>query len=120
MKLSLASAFVIFLCSTIQASAFQGDCLLVVHGKTYIDGHCKIDMDKDGSFTVNVGDQLRFPRYFAYLNMNGDGTATGSWNEDPMATHADSRLGARMKPQGGCWIGDQTKLCAWKAGTRPR
>ena len=110
------AAFVV-LSTTAQAA--PGECLLQVNGKTYINGYCDIEMDKDGSFTVNVGEHVRNQTYFAYLYRNDDGTADASWNKDPRSTHAQSPLGS-MTRTGACWISDFAKLCAWKPGTRKK
>ncbi len=61
-------------------------CKLVVKGKTYLDGVCQFEADKDGSFRIFGKD------YFAYVNVFGK-TAEASWNADPQSTHAQAPLG---------------------------
>lgn len=96
----------------------RGDCSLTVDGKTYVDikRTCRIDMDADGSFTINVvGDGERAPRrfYFAYLSTNGDGTARVSWNGHPESLHAHAELGEDFRRKGGCWSNRRAKICAF-------
>jgi hypothetical protein len=93
-----------------------GECLLVVKGKTYIDGKCMLSIDEDGSFRMNVGDERQPDPYFVFLNTNEDGTASAHWNGHPLATHAHVLLGYAMKKQGVCWVEARNRVCAWKVG----
>ena len=86
-----------------------GRCLLEVDGKKYISGSCRVDLAKGGSFHVY---DLKKHGYFAYVNVNGN-SAEGYWNEDPMATHAQSPLGTLTR-NGACWQNDRAKVCAWR------
>ncbi|MEP6947258.1 MAG: hypothetical protein ABJA02_15165 [Acidobacteriota bacterium] len=86
-----------------------GRCLLEVDGKKYISGGCRIELEKGGSFQIY---DLKKHGYFAYVDVNGN-TAEGYWNEDPMATHAQSPLGTLMR-DGACWQNERAKVCAWR------
>lgn len=86
-----------------------GRCLLVVKGKTYISGSCKIEMDTDGSFRIY---EKRTPGYFAYVNMSDDG-AEGFWNGSRSSTHAHDPLGTLTR-KGACWSNATAKVCAWQ------
>jgi hypothetical protein len=114
-RLSVSLLFLLGAMSS--ALAFKGECVLQVKGASYLDGPCDIIMEKDGSFQVTT---VKGRLYFAYVNLEGDGTANGSWNGTiPGATHAHDNLGTLTR-QGGCWTNDQARICAWKPGTRPR
>jgi hypothetical protein len=57
---------------------------------------------------------------FAYVNLDLDHrSASASWNGLEHASHAQENLGT-MTRQGGCWVNDAARICAWKPGTRPR
>ncbi|MCB1542674.1 MAG: RICIN domain-containing protein [Rhodoblastus sp.] len=79
-------------------------CTLVVKGKTYINGPCDFDADKDGSFRISGKD------YFAYVNVTGK-TAEASWNADPKSTHAQAPLGVLTR-KGACWENADARICA--------
>ncbi len=87
-----------------------GRCLLVVDGKTYLSGRCKITMEKDGSFQIlNTGRKLT---YFAQVQIDESG-ATGYWNEEKGANHAHTPLGDLTR-DGACWVNRRAKICAWR------
>lgn len=68
----------------------RGSCRLVVDGQTYVD--------------IREG---------CLIWMAGDGTASGHWNGEPGATHAQSRLGEDFRlGRGGCWEGARATVCA--------
>lgn len=118
LKVAFAVAFIAG--TSLPAMAMQGECLLIVRGKHYLDGPCRIDfIDKAGSFTMNADLPRGRPKYLTYLLIDEtDGTAQGYWNENPLATHAQSPLNT-MTRTGGCWRSDIATMCAWKPGTRP-
>ena len=116
-----AAGFVMVVMAVMPASAdklVKGECFLSVKGKTYTDGPCVIAMYPGGSFTQGTG---RDPLYWGTIGTPRNGWAGGSWTgaADPGARHAHDSLGM-LKQQGGCWVNAQARLCAWKAGTRPR
>ncbi|MEN9424433.1 MAG: hypothetical protein RL122_1816 [Pseudomonadota bacterium] len=82
-------------------------CSLKVKGKTYLNGTCRYDADKDGSFRL-FGD-----KYFVYLTMLDKGLAGAAWNASPDSSHAQALLGEDFKRKGGCWIGKSAEICAW-------
>lgn len=84
-----------FLSTSALGASRPASCTLVVKGKTYINGPCEFDADKDGSFRISAKD------YFAYVNVTGK-TAEASWNADPKATHAHAPLGVLTR-KGACW-----------------
>lgn len=89
------------------AEGREVDCKLVVKGKTYLNGTCMYDADRDGSF------RLFGNKYFVYLNTFGDGTAGASWNGVSQASHAQEPLGEGFKRNGACWSNKTAKVCAW-------
>lgn len=92
------------------ASAAPGKCLLVVDGRTYLNGPCPISVDADGSFSIGTGPK---PSFFAYVNVDPNGVGVGSWNEERGATHAHSSLGD-LKRNGACWANAKAIVCAWR------
>ena len=86
-----------------------GRCRLVVDGKTYITGACRIEIENGGSFQIY---DLKKFGYFAYVNVSGN-TAEGYWNEERGANHAHSPLGTLTR-DGACWKNDRAKICAWR------
>jgi hypothetical protein len=94
----------------------NGQCYLSVDGKVVLDGACKYSIAKDGSlgFQNNAKGDI-----FGMLDMNGDGTANGVWNQGA-GSHAHTPLGSNaMTRKGGCWSNDAAKLCVWAPGARP-
>lgn len=92
------------------ASAAPGRCLLVVDGRTYLNGSCPVELLPGGSFMVGAG---RGARYFAQVNVDGKTDASGYWNEEPGATHAHSSLG-NLRRNDACWVNDRAIVCAWR------
>ncbi|SEA32136.1 Protein of unknown function [Thiothrix caldifontis] len=88
------------------ADGREVDCSLKVKGKTYLNGTCMYDADKDGSFRL-FGD-----KYFVYLNMLEKGVAGASWNGTSQASHAQELLGEDFKLKKGCWVGKNAEICA--------
>jgi hypothetical protein len=84
-------------------------CLLEVDGDVYLDGACRFE-SLGGAGSVCIGCE-RGSRYFAYVNMNGDGTAEAFWNADPASTRAQTSLGT-VKRDGACWLNATAKICA--------
>jgi len=96
------------------AKSVPGRCLIEVGGKRYLDEPCNIDLGPDGSFSVGTGDGGRASRYFAYVSLDGDGTATGSWNGIHAASHAHDSLGTLTRQGGACWANARARICAWR------
>jgi len=99
---------------TASARVYTGACSIAVDGKTYLKRArgCQIDMFKDGSFSVGTGKPAQ--RYFAYVTMLGGGRAQASWNQDPKARHAHAPLGDDFHQEGGCWVGERARICAFR------
>lgn len=99
-------------------SAMYGDCYLKVDGKVYIDVKKDCPMfplnDGKGGLIVNSDGEEYLGGYFAYLQPNGDGTASASWNEEKGATHAQSLLSETLKRDGACWYDKRVRICATK------
>ncbi len=89
-------------------------CLLEVRGRAYLDQPCRVIFAPGGSFTLNAareGESL--PDYFAYVSVEAEGVADGSWNETPGATHAHAPLGDLTR-SGACWTNAEARVCAWR------
>lgn len=99
---------------TVVAKTFYGDCSITVGGKVYLDIRrtCRIDMDADGSFQVNLESQK--PSYFAYVSILRGGYADIAWNGIQKYSKASELLGNDFRRKGGCWVGKQAKVCAYK------
>jgi hypothetical protein len=96
------------------AHANDVDCLLEVRGTSYLDGVCNGEFRQGGSFTLGLGGEKN-SQYFVSVERNSDGTATAHWNGRPGSNSANYPLGT-LSRSGACWIGEQTKVCAWKIG----
>jgi hypothetical protein len=82
---------------------------MAVNGRTCIDGSCRFDADKDGSFRV-FG-----TRHFAYVTVLSPGVAEASWNEDPPTSSVQAPLGG-LRRNGACWESPTVQICAWQLG----
>jgi hypothetical protein len=96
------------------AHANDVDCLLEVRGTSYLDGVCNGEFLQGGSFTLGLGGE-EDSQYFVSVRRNSDGTATAHWNGPGGSNSADHPLGT-LSRSGACWIGEQTKVCAWRIG----
>ena len=92
------------------AMAAPGRCLLVVDGRTYLNGPCPVELLPGGSFMVGAG---RGASHFAQVTVEGAGSASGYWNEEPGATHAHSSLGS-LRRNDACWTNERAIICAWR------
>ena len=99
-----------------EPSSYRGDCKLVVDGTTYFDikKTCPVYEFNDewGTVIVNSDGEAALGAYFAYINPNGDGTATVSWNEQKGAPNARATLGEDFTLKDGCWSNGRATLCA--------
>jgi hypothetical protein len=82
-------------------------CLLVVDGKSYIDGPCVFVPSTGGGFSI-----IGYNNWFAVVNV-ADGVASGSWNNDggQPASHAQDELGSLVR-SGACFVGPKARVCA--------
>jgi hypothetical protein len=105
-----------------QAVTHKADRLLIVGGKTYVNRPCDYEpfgtqSNPDGSFMLGVV-HPKPNGWFAYVNLNNDGTGTakGAWNEGASHAHSDIGTGV-MHKVGACWESDPSnKVCAWQLG----
>ena len=95
----------------------RGECLLSYGSEVRLNGPSEYTLDKDGSLYASDIPASK-GNIFAYVNLNGDGTADASWNGGGGASHAHDPLGT-MTREGGCWGNNLNVVCVWKAGTRP-
>jgi hypothetical protein len=109
-----ASVGILFSLLATAAHANDVDCLFEVRGATYLDGVCNGEFPQGGSFTLGTGGQIS-GQYFVSVKRNPDGTATAYWNGGPGRNSADYPLG-KLTRLGACWVGEQTRVCAWKIG----
>jgi hypothetical protein len=100
--------------SQADGACLRGRCLIEVGGRKYLSGPCNIDSAADGSFSIRTGNGGRASRYFAYVNLNGDGTAEGSWNGVQAESHAHESLGTLRRRGGACWANARARVCAWR------
>lgn len=89
------------------AAAAADRCLLVVDGRTYINGPCRITLSPGGSF------QAASNLYFADVQVTASGRADGNWNEEPGARHAHTSIGELMRND-ACWTNSRAIVCAWR------
>jgi hypothetical protein len=94
-----------------------GSCKLIVHGQIYVDmaAGCPIWLANDGSgnFWINTDRTAYLGQYFAEIAPDGTGQASGWWNAEPGATHAQAPLGDGFRMgNGGCWSNATATVCA--------
>ena len=111
--ITIAVALTIY---TTAASANPVRCLIEVDHKVYLNKVCNADFREDGSFSIGTDDSST--SYFAYVRKHEEGTAYGSWNEDPQSTHAHTSLGLRVR-HGACWENEKAKICARQIDQKP-
>jgi hypothetical protein len=93
----------------ISAETIRGQCELAVAERSYLQGPCSIDMDKDGSFSIGTDGRSK---YFAYVTVDTvTGNAKGYWNGYEAASHAHEDLGTLVR-KGACWVNGYARVCA--------
>ncbi|PTV97701.1 hypothetical protein C8J27_101819 [Rhodobacter aestuarii] len=100
-----------------QPYVLNGTCKLIVDGWTYVDmnGNCPIWMANDGtgSFWINTNRDTYLGDFFAEIVPSGNGFASGHWNAQAGATHAQAPLGEDFRQVGGgCWVNARATVCA--------
>ncbi len=105
-----ALVFAIAMVASGTAWAAPGRCLLVVDGKTYLNGVCKVELRSGGNFQILSPGKLT---YFANVSLSGDAQANGFWNEDMGANHAHTPLGI-LQRNDACWTNERAIVCAWR------
>ena len=116
------------------SSAFKGNgrCVLVVDGKTYIDGRCEIDLQANGDFHFDDG-RLKTEcaafdlgpgectmantlvvrnGTFGQLAISAPDVGTMFWNEGRYL-HGQAPI-HNLHRRGACWRNDRAKLCAYR------
>lgn len=93
------------------AQAKPAKCLLLVDGKTYINGACNFDAANDGTGSFSIGTDDAANKHFAYVNI-WKGQGVGYWNGSVPETHAHEDLGT-LNHNGACWYNDRAIVCAW-------
>ena len=93
------------------AQARPAECLMVIEGRSYIEGRCEFDADPDGSF------RLLGQRHFTYVTVTAPGVAEAAWNGREAASHAQEPLG-EVRRNGACWESPRLRICAWAPGSR--
>ena len=103
-----------------ESLAAPGECLLRVQERSYLDGPCNIVLEAGGSFTIWRGKPQRRSGYIAAVVLEpGKNIGYASWNGRDAKGPADQELGTMVR-DGGCWVNDNAKVCAWRPGTRRR
>jgi hypothetical protein len=106
-----AIALAIFgFCSSATARPSSAQCQLSIDGKSYVSGQCIVNLDPDGSFTLNAETPGVPPTYFAYVDVAQDGSGSASWNRDKGSAHAWASLGVVIH-RGNCWINARARIC---------
>lgn len=114
MTAAIGGAALALLAQPAAAKTVYGDCSITVGEKVYLNikKTCRIDMEADGSFQINLNSKK--PSHFAYVSILDDGYANVSWNGKEKASHASHLLGEDFRRKGGCWVGKKGKVCAFK------
>lgn len=105
----LTVAVAVFVSSMAQAK--PADCLLIVDGRTQIDGACEFYADQRG-FQIR---SFSKPMIVVHVPRMGQDGAYAFWNERSGVNAANSNLGDLTR-DGACWVNARTRVCAWKLG----
>ena len=95
----------------------HGACKLMVDGRMLLDirQDCPIWMANDGTgaFWINTDRDVYLGDYFAEVTPSGNGLASGHWNGERGATHAQAWLGDDFRlGNRGCWSNARATICA--------
>lgn len=98
---------------SLPAAARPADCLVVMEGRSYIDGPCDFTAEAGGDFTVTLG-----PRSAKVMVDPGsrDGRA---FYEDATPASPQSWVIGDVRRDGACWRNRVGRVCAWEPGQRP-
>ena len=106
-------AFVLLLLLPGGVDADMGRCYLEVDHKIYLQSQCNIEpVGAHGGFSIGAGETTR-SRYFAYVQIDENGTGSGYWNGPDGESHAGDSLGT-LSRNGACWEDARAKVCAWR------
>lgn len=114
MRLILASglALAAFTSATgVQASPAK--CLMIINGRTLIDGPCEFDREPNGSF------RLESTTHIGHVMVNRGDTGEGSWTTKP-EVRSNFRNTSTLRRKGACWTGDNATFCAWAISQGPQ
>ena len=95
------------------AAARQAECLMVVNGRTMIDGRCEFDSGPDGSFRLESGG------FIGHVSVDRPGVGSGMWSAKPDNRSSYRETGA-LRRNGACWESDSATFCAWGLNQRPQ
>lgn len=112
MKRILAVA-VVLAATSIGAEAKPGQCLLEIKSAPKLLGRCNVEMQGDGSFSIGTATRPSDLTYFATVDVEPDGSASGYWNGAKGVSHAHEGLGPLTR-KGACWENEKARVCAWK------
>lgn len=90
----------------------NGKCLLRVDGVNYIDGPCDIDIVSNGfgpgTFQITGPNGLG-----AFVEVYKKDHGQVTWLIEKGEGYSNGSQGL-LRRDGGCWINDEAKICAWK------
>jgi hypothetical protein len=95
------------------AEARPADCLVVLEGRTYIDGPCEYESFPEGHFIVTLD------RRSAKVMVDIGFRVGHALYEDTAPANPEARLIGDVHREGSCWINRVGRVCAWQPGQRP-
>ena len=95
------------------AEARPADCLVVLEGRTYIDGQCDFQAENGGDFTIRQGSRT------AKVTVDPGSREGRAFFEDTSPRNPQS-LVWDVRRQGACWVDGSSRICAWDIGQRPQ
>jgi len=105
------------LCATLPLSrsalARPADCLVVMDGRSYIDGRCEFAAEAGGDFTVTLGTRS------ARVMVDPGARAGRAFYEDSAPSAPEAWVIGDVRRDGACWRNRVGRVCAWEPGQRP-
>lgn len=95
------------------ATARPADCLVVMEGRSYIDGRCDFAAEAGGDFTVTLGTRS------AKVMVDPGARAGRAFYEDASPATPESWVIGDVRRDGACWANRVGHVCAWEPGQRP-
>ena len=89
------------------------DCLVVIEGRTYIDGSCEFRSEAGGDFTITSGTRKASV-------MVDPGSRAGRASFEDTSPRNPQALVWDVTRQGACWVDRSSRICAWSTGQRPQ
>lgn len=93
--------------------ARPAECLLIVNGKSLIDGRCEFDSGPDGSF------RMEGSAFIGNVMVTERGKGEGRWMPKPEVRSNFTDVGVVTK-DGACWSSATASFCAWALGQRSK